>query len=52
MNVYKVKKFKNGVKVVFTSKKSFKSFMKAYKNRDWSKWHISNPVPIELKNSY
>jgi len=26
--------------------------MKARKNRDWSKWHISNPVPIELKNSY
>ena len=52
MNVYKVKEFKHGVKVYFTSKKSFKSFMKARKNRDWSKWHISNPVPIELKNSY
>ena len=52
MNVYKVKKFKNGVIGVFTSKKSFKSFMKAYKNRDWSKWHISNPVPIEQQVSY
>ena len=48
MNIYKVKKFKTGVIGVFTSKKSFQSFMKARKNRDWSKYQISNPIELKV----